>query len=1379
MHRNLLLQRLFIIKACLLCTLISYSQNNSQRTTEKLSADKAVKTFTVNESLGTASFISFNEQVLYASKETGQLLKKYFDGGNTSNEFRSVQVTELVNGLQVEKFKCYYAGIPVEHSSYMVISRNGKILSVNAEAYPFDNNFSVQPSLSKEQALLKAFDFVKANKYAWDALEEDMAKFADNPAARERLEKLRQEYFPEGELVIAKDVYGDGSAKLAWKFDIYAVEPLGRYNIYIDAATGKLLLRDMLIKHIDQPVTDTVKKFISPFLPSPIRYSQQSPDRITASEVGIAHTRYAGIRNIYTTRISVPLLGMPDPNNPSVQLSYSGVDPRTPILLPEQVFILKDDTRGNGIETYDMNGVGGAPVSLPALHSLSLAFVDRNVLAGSENVWRNETAGGTNEDHMRGATNDGSIGADEAANDDYALDAHWGAGMVYDYWKNVHGRFSFDNRNSAIKSYVHYGPAYDNAFWNGSVMTYGDGSGTTALGFKPLTSLDVCGHEIGHGICSYTADLVYESESGAMNEALSDIWAASIERYVVLNVDPSLASVYKPFSIGEQISVDANDPLRRMDNPKAQSNPDTYGGQYWENPVCTPTLANDECGVHTNSGVLNKWYYLIVAGSGAGSGPDASYAVPGADDGLADNGALYNTVPYSVTGIGFNKAQTITYLMELSLTPNATYAQARAAAINAARILYGECSQEEIAVTNAFFAVGVGPVYSSCGLPVISASSSATDVRETAGGTACDRYNEYNVNVNLTAPQGSATTVNFSIGATSLSVDEYSLLSNSVTYNPGETGQRTVKLRIYDDAMVEADEMIEVNVSCASPALNQTFTFTVRNDDLDPIIGGVQTLLSENFESIPVGPYTTPASSSTWGSIDKITPSPVQWSVRTDGAVPGPISYTTKRAIIEMPLLTGEALYDQLNEANSILRTPLINATGLNSIRVQFTYEAGGEPACDPACDYGRLMYSYDGTNFAAFNDAGPLFLSLTDASFDFTLPPSFNGKQFYLGIQWYNDANGGTSGSVTLDNFLVTARGRSIESQLADAVSEKINAEVNKPSYFYSVRDGELMARLSNGTSHNYSCMTATIEKSGSNAFELYVNGTDHHRVGDKVVRMIPFTNNASGNYTVTLYFTEAEILAIEAYTSFTRNQFYIYKTEAASYASASAANTTRVAATYTAIPGIGGSFTASFTTGFSAFAVGAAVSIALPVNCIDFKVSKMGNAAHLQWKVTDETNNAGFEIERSMDGINFNSIGFVPADPINAGAYSFDDNNIAGYNNIYYRLRQKDIGGNYKYICTVLRFSSNTKGFDISNVYPNPGHDEAYINIVSDRSVKLNIEYINTSGVVVNRQVEQVQNGSSRIQLKIHAIAAGVYFIRFRDENGMLLGSQRYIKQ
>ncbi len=1360
------------------------AQNDLQKTRQALLADSKVKNFSFNDELKTISSISFAPSTKFYADDAQALIRNYFKLDVPGEEIKFQRSTSVKAGIEIQNYKLFYKGIPVVHSAYNVVLQNNKIINIEAESYALKEDFSVIPTLSEANALTKALAFVNARKYAWQSLAEDKLRAAGNPALIMQLDKLIQEHSPTGELVIAKNKYGDGQARLAWKFDIYSTEPIGRFYIYVDAATGKIILRDAIIKHtndkVDKPFTflnelskKTDKKTVNTGnLQQPVPYSP------LASELGQAFTRYAGTRNIFTTRVTVPVGGTTDPNNTSAQLTYSGTDPRTLILGPEQVFILKDDTRGRGVETYDMNNVGGAPISLPGLHANSLAFVDRNILAGSENIWKNETVAGTLEDHVRGTTSNGSVGVDEAFNDDIALDAHWGAEIVYDYWKNVHNRFSFDNQNSAIKSYVHYGPAYDNAFWNGSVMTYGDGSGTSANGFKPLTSLDVCAHEIGHGICSFTSDLVYESESGAMNEALSDIWAAAIERYVLVNIDPTLISVYKPFSIGEQISANPAIPLRRMDNPKARTDPDTYGGQYWINPVCTPTLANDQCGVHTNSGILNKWYYLLTVGSLAGSGPDVSYAVAGSDDGLRDNGAVYNSVPYSVTGIGFNKADVITYLMELTLTPSATFAQARTAAINAARIIYGECSAEEISVTNAWNAIGVGAAYTTCALPVISASALLTDVRETAGGFACDRYNEYNININLTVAQPGITTVNVSVGATTMSPDEYALSAAFVTYNIGETGLRTVKLRIYDDVMVEADETIAIDVTSASPASNQTFTFTVRNDDVNPLVGGTQTLLNENFEAMAQGPFAAPTPG-TWGFIDKISPSNVQWAVRTDGAAVTPILFTTKRAIIEITApvaIPGEALYDQAAEANTILRAPLINATGLNSVKVAFKYQAGGEPACDPACDYARLLYSYDGNNFSSFFDLQPLFLSFTESNFEYTLPASFNGKQFYLGIQWYDDANAGTSGSVAIDSFVVTGTGKSIESELADSVSEKVNPEIGKPSYFYSLADGELITSITNGTAHNYGCVSTELEKAGSGGFELYVVGNDHHRVADKIIRITPVTNNVAGAYTITLYFTEAQIAALEAYTGFSRTQFYIYKTSANPYTGATAANTERTAATYAALAGVGGSFSASFSTGFSAFALGAVINIPLPINCLEFKAVKKDNSVQLVWKVNQEINNSRFEIERSFDGVIYSIIGTVLANTTSNGNYDFTDASLSG-KRVYYRLKQIDRTGEKRYVCSILSVPlDNADKFSISKVYPNPSAEESFVNVYTADARTISMEYVNTLGQVFNQHTMLLQPGTTRVTLKLNVRSSGNFIVRFRDEAGNLLGYQKF---
>ncbi|NML71233.1 T9SS type A sorting domain-containing protein [Chryseobacterium sp. RP-3-3] len=263
--------------------------------------------------------------------------------------------------------------------------------------------------------------------------------------------------------------------------------------------------------------------------------------------------------------------------------------------------------------------------------------------------------------------------------DQYATDAHWGAEMTLDYLYTKFGRKSIDNNNFAIKSYVHYSTNYFNAFWDGSRMTYGDGSSTN--GNKPLTALDVCGHEITHGMTSKTANLAYQRESGALNEGFSDIFGNSIELWA----RPTQAS----WKLGEDFSY----VIRDMANPNAYSQPDTYKGTYWKDATTTGCAVpgqttNDYCGVHTNSGVLNFWYYLLVTG---GSGTN-------------DNGFAYN-----VTGIGLDKAAAIAYrTLTTYLTSSSTYANARTSSLQAAADLYGAGGVEVTQVTNAWNAVGVG-----------------------------------------------------------------------------------------------------------------------------------------------------------------------------------------------------------------------------------------------------------------------------------------------------------------------------------------------------------------------------------------------------------------------------------------------------------------------------------------------------------------------------------------------------------------------------------------------------------------------------------------------------------------------------------------------
>ncbi|MEH7108530.1 M4 family metallopeptidase [Bacillus sp. JJ1764] len=295
------------------------------------------------------------------------------------------------------------------------------------------------------------------------------------------------------------------------------------------------------------------------------------------------------------------------------------------MILSGSTYYLQDQTRGAGIYTYDA--------------------ASRSRLPGT--LWASA-------DTLLNSTNESA-----------AVDAHYYAGKTFDYYKNVFNRNSYDDKGSALKSSVHYNRNYNNAFWNGTQMVYGDGDGTT---FIPLSGgVDVVAHELTHAVTDTSSDLIYQNESGALNEAISDIFGTLVEFYNNKNPD---------YEIGEDIYTPkvANDALRSMSDPTKYGDPDHYSKRY--------TGTSDNGGVHTNSGIINKAAYL-----------------------LAQGGTHYGV---TVNGIGNDKVGQIYYRANtVYLTASATFSQARAALVQAAADLYGAGSAEVDSVNKSYDAVGV------------------------------------------------------------------------------------------------------------------------------------------------------------------------------------------------------------------------------------------------------------------------------------------------------------------------------------------------------------------------------------------------------------------------------------------------------------------------------------------------------------------------------------------------------------------------------------------------------------------------------------------------------------------------------------------------
>lgn len=269
------------------------------------------------------------------------------------------------------------------------------------------------------------------------------------------------------------------------------------------------------------------------------------------------------------------------------------------------------------------------------------------------------------------------------------VDAQYGAEATINFYQAAFNRNGIDGSGgpgyttaaanssiSLITSRVHYSTNYNNAYWNGSYMTYGDGDGSQ---FTPLTTLDICGHEMTHGVTERTAALTYAKESGALNESMSDVMGTMVERYV----HPSTWN----WKIGEDAYTPgtAGDALRYMDNPHLVGDPDHYSLRVYPG-TCTPNSnTNDNCGVHTNSSITNHTFYLIA------------------------NGGTNRVSGIAVAGIGPDAAQQIWYrALTMYMTSGTDFAGARTATLSAASDLYGATSSQYNSVATGWCAVGVG-----------------------------------------------------------------------------------------------------------------------------------------------------------------------------------------------------------------------------------------------------------------------------------------------------------------------------------------------------------------------------------------------------------------------------------------------------------------------------------------------------------------------------------------------------------------------------------------------------------------------------------------------------------------------------------------------
>ncbi|KIF72851.1 flagellar biosynthesis anti-sigma factor FlgM [Streptomyces sp. 150FB] len=417
----------------------------------------------------------------------------------------------------------------------------------------------------------------------------------------------------------------DGKSVLAYQVTVTAGGDVATsHSVVVDAGTGSVVSN-----------VSTMDEFISPKVRQKLK---AQGERATPSLTG----------RTATPKAQSPALRLPSPAVGSGASMYNGTVTLNTTQTATNQYTLVDTTRGQTEIRNDKNSFLADP------------FNDATVMTDSDNKWGNATTSDINT---------------------AGVDAQYGLTKTFDFYKNTFGRDGIRDDGVGPQGAVHYGQNYGNAGWSDDCwcMIYGDGDGVTFT--KPLTQLDVTGHELTHGVVASTAGLqgTFVGEPGSLNESLADIFGSNVE------FSSKTAAESPNYLMGEQLGLSQGF-LRRLDHPSL----DKLEGavDYWSTNA-------PQTEVHAGSGVSSHAYYLLAEGSGS----------------KTINGIQYNSATFdgsTVTGIGREKATAIFYqALTRYMVSTTDFHDARTATLQAAADLYGQGGTEYNTVDKAWAAVNV------------------------------------------------------------------------------------------------------------------------------------------------------------------------------------------------------------------------------------------------------------------------------------------------------------------------------------------------------------------------------------------------------------------------------------------------------------------------------------------------------------------------------------------------------------------------------------------------------------------------------------------------------------------------------------------------
>ncbi len=630
---------------------------------------------------------------------------------------------------------------------------------------------------------------------------------------------------------------------------------------------------------------------------------------------------------------------------------------------------------------------------------------------------------------------------------------------------------------------------------------------------------------------------------------------------------------------------------------------------------------------------------------------------------------------------------------------------------------------------------------------------------ETGDTGGAFRYKDVSILLNVDGAATDSTFVNIDATGTAIQGIDYDILNPTINFRKGES-TKAIKLRIYDNSRVEGDRQLTLTYNISGAGLQpassaQALLITIMDDDNYFVGQKTINVLNENFGT------TGGAIPKSWGTATS-SGYPNSFVVGTRGTAGG----TGQCAYISGSTTTKNNTYIKGVSGAAVIATPTISGQNVKALgTLNFKYKVRGLAGSDQ----GYLVYrvAYDTTK--AFNFFGTTNgtsgygpYSGTGATFTGTptLTPTsdMNNERFRIYFYWMTGTNTtGINPGLNIDDIVFTATPFPIETGITSSYYYDVF-----PSTFnqFKSKKGNALAVLLDSTAAIPSFKIATID-SGSTKKTINYNGNSLYRAS-KVFQLTEANVNNSALYTLGLYFTDAELSAfgtnknnlqllhIADGTSITSTLDYTNSTLTSPIVIDSSANHGYLL------------FVGQFS-GLGTYAL-VDTSVILPVNLVSLKATLENNKVKINWTTTKEVNNKGFDVERSLDGAHFTSIGFVEAGKENVtNNYSLTDAQVSPNNKYYYRLKQVDVNGKYAYSSIVSVVYLDTKKW--FSIHPNPVTDKLIINKNIAGNQKAEIEIDDASGKTVYKSTLNM----NQLSIATSNWSKGVYMVKISTNEGV----------